>query len=44
MLTVTLLLVLAAFVCAIANALGKCPAWIPIILLVVVHLLAILPR
>lgn len=44
MLTVTLLLVLAAFVCAIANALGKCPAWVPIILLVIVHLLAILPR
>ena len=44
MLTVTLLLVLAAFVCTIASALGKCPMWIPVLLLVVVHLLAVLPR
>lgn len=44
MLTVSLLLVLAAFVTAIANALNKCPAWVPIILLVVVHLLQLLPR
>lgn len=44
MLTITLLLVLAAFVCTIAWALGKCPGWVPVLLLVVVHLLAILPR
>jgi hypothetical protein len=44
MLTVTLLLVLSAFICTIANALGKCPAWVPLILLCVMHLLAILPR
>lgn len=44
MLTVTLFLVLAAFVCTIANAIGKCPAWVPLLLLCVVHLLAILPR
>ena len=42
--TVTLLLVLAAFVCTIGNGLGKCPAWVPLVLLCVVHLLALLPR
>lgn len=42
--SVTLLLVVAAFVCAIANALGKCPAWVPIILLCIIHLLLALPR
>lgn len=44
MLTVTLLLVLAAFVCTIASAMGKCPLWVAVLILVVVHLLAILPR
>ena len=44
MLTVTLLLVLAAFLCTIASAIGKCPLWIAVLLLCVVHLLAILPR
>lgn len=44
MLTVTLLLVLAAFVCTIASAMGRCPLWVAVLILVVVHLLAILPR
>jgi len=44
MLTVSLMLVLAAFVCCVASALGKCPDWVWGILLVVVHLLAVLPR
>jgi len=44
MMTVTGFLVVAAFICAIANALGKCPAWVPIVLLCIVHLLGILPR
>jgi hypothetical protein len=44
MLSVTLLLVIAAFVCTIASALGKCPLWIPVLLLVVVHLLGLMPR
>ncbi len=42
--SVTILLVVAAFLCTIANALGKCPAWVPIMLLVVVHLLSVFPR
>lgn len=44
MLTVTFLLVVAAFICIIANALSKCPAWVPMMLLCLVHLLAVLPR
>jgi hypothetical protein len=44
MLTVTFCLVVAAFICTIANALGKCPAWVPIMLLVLIHLLTVLPR
>ena len=43
MLTVTLLLVIAAFICTIAAALGKCPLWIPVLLLCVVHLVAAIP-
>lgn len=44
MLTVSLLLVLAAFLCTIANAVGYCPVWVPLLLLVLIHLLAVLPR
>lgn len=44
MLSVTLLLVVAAFICTIASALGKCPLWVAVLLLVVVHLLGSLPR
>lgn len=44
MLTVMLLLVLAAFVCTVASAIGKCPLWIAVLFLVVIHLLGVLPR
>lgn len=46
MLTVTLLLVAAAFVCTIAAAAlpARVPLWVAVMLLTVVHLLAILPR
>lgn len=40
----TLLLVVAAFVCTVANAMGKCPLWVAVMLLVIVHLLTVLPR
>lgn len=43
MLTVTMLLVLAAFVCTIASAIGKCPLWVAVLLLCVVHLVALMP-
>lgn len=44
MLTVTLLLVLAAFACTVLAAIGRAPLWVAVLLLCVVHLLAILPR
>ena len=44
MMTVTGFLVVAAFVSAIAAAMGKCPMWVPILLLCVALLLGILPR
>lgn len=43
MLTVTLLLGLAAFICTIGAALGKCPDWVPTLLLCVIVLLQSLP-
>jgi hypothetical protein len=42
--SVTFLLVIAAFICAILSALGKCPVWVPIILICVALLLGVLPR
>jgi hypothetical protein len=44
MLTVSVVLVLAAFVCTIASAIGRCPLWVAVLLLVLVHLLSVLPR
>jgi hypothetical protein len=38
--SVTLLLALAAFVCAIAAAIDKCPLWVAVILLCVLALIA----
>lgn len=38
-LTPIVILVVAAFICAIAEALGKCPSWVPVILLCIVALL-----
>ena len=43
MMTVTFLLVLAAFVVTIASAMGKAPLWVAVLLLVVVHLLSVVP-
>lgn len=42
--TVTLIVVVSAFLCAIANALGKCPAWVPLILLCLAMMLQVVPR
>lgn len=41
--TVILLLIIAAFICTIVNALGKCPVWVPLVLLCVVELLHSVP-
>jgi len=42
--SITLLLVIAAFICCIASALGKCPGWVVDILIILVLLLQVLPR
>ena len=43
MLTVMLLLALSAFVCTIVSTLGKCPLWIPVVILCVAELLRSVP-
>lgn len=44
MLTVTLCLLLAAFVTTIAAAMNKCPVWVAVLLLCVAMLLQVLPK
>jgi len=44
MLTVKVLFAIAAFICGIAEALGKCPGWVVDILLSLVLLLMLLPQ
>jgi hypothetical protein len=44
MLTVTLLVVLAAFIVTLAAAINKAPLWIAVLLLVIADLLQVLPR
>ena len=41
--SVLLLVYVAAFICAIAEACGKCPGWVATILLCVAGLLSVLP-
>lgn len=43
MLTVFLLLALAAFICTVLSALGKCPLWVGVLFLCVIELLRALP-
>lgn len=38
------LLVVSAFVCTIIAGMGKCPLWIPVLLLCVAMLLGVVPR
>ena len=44
MLTVSGLFIIAAFVTTIASAMGKCPLWVPTLLIVLVLLLGVLPK
>lgn len=44
MLTVNLFLVVGAGVLTLVSAAGKAPLWVPVLLLVLVHMLALLPR
>lgn len=43
MLTLTFILVATAFVCTVASAVGKCPIWIPVLLLTLLELLRVIP-
>lgn len=43
-LTVTLLLLLAAFICTVASAMGKCPLWVAVLFILVLELLRALPK
>jgi hypothetical protein len=43
MLSVIGFLVIAAFICTIVSALGKCPLWVGVLLLCVVELVRMLP-
>lgn len=43
MLTVILLLVVAAFIVTIVSAVGKCPLWPAVLLIVVVELIRTVP-
>jgi hypothetical protein len=42
-LTVYVILILAAFITAIASAMGKVPLWVSVVLLCVMELLHVLP-
>ncbi len=42
--TVTVALVLGAFVCTILNAIGKCPLWVAVLLVVVIQFLQVYGR
>ena len=44
MLTVTFILVAAAFIVTIASAAGRVPLWVAVLLLVLVELLRLVPR
>jgi hypothetical protein len=43
MLTITLILLVAALLITIASSLGKAPLWVAVILVIIVQLLAVLP-
>lgn len=42
--TVSFLLLLASFIATLVSAAGKCPLWVPVLLLVIVGLLNYLPK
>lgn len=44
MMSVDLLLAIGAFTCTLASAAGKCPVWVPVLLLTLIQLLALIPR
>lgn len=42
--TVAFVLVIAAFLCTIASAAGKCPVWVGLLLMTIEGLLRLIPR
>lgn len=44
MLTLTLILALAALIIAIASAIGKAPLWVAVILLAILELIRVIPK
>lgn len=42
-LTILFLLAISAFICTVASALGKCPLWVPVILLALFALVQTVP-
>jgi hypothetical protein len=44
MMTVSVILLLAAFACTVASAMGKCPLWVGVVLLCVIEAPRVLPR
>jgi hypothetical protein len=42
--SVIALLLLAAFLCTIVAAAGRCPVWVPVLLVVLVQMLQLFPR
>ena len=43
MITITLLILLAAFVCLMAHVLKQFPLWVSVLLMLIVQLLAVIP-
>ena len=43
MLTVLLVLVLAAFIATFLSAIGKCPLWVGVVFLCIIELLRVIP-
>jgi hypothetical protein len=41
--TVIMFIVLAAFICAVVSAIGRCPLWVSVILLCIAELLRVIP-
>lgn len=44
MLTITFALVMGAFILTLASAAGRCPVWVPVILLCIAEMLPLLPK
>jgi hypothetical protein len=41
--TVIMFIVLAAFICAVVSAIGRCPLWVSVILLCIAEMIRVIP-